>query len=289
MSSIYDDSSKPKPGHQHPFTGQPFQPNEPYATPGSTPGTPAQKKSGCGCVGCLLGCLGVSVVVAIIAGIGMWYVVKKLPDMARQGIASVVEESELEDADKKMVMQQVDRLVDGYKQGKVDMQKLGKLTEEFVQSPLMDLLVAFAAKKNYIEPSGLSPEEKAEAEKTLHRVARGVIEEKITQEQLDVALNHISTKTPNGARQFKEKVTDEELRAFLSESKKLADDAMISDEDVKVDVGAELKKLVDKALGEVTEVPEVPAPKAPDAPVPPDVPPPAEKPDAEKPDAAKPE
>jgi hypothetical protein len=151
-------------------------------------------------------------------------------------------------------MQQVDRLVDGYKQGKVDLQKMGTFFQDFARSPLMDLLISFAAKVQYINESGLTPEEKAEAEKTLHRVARGVIEEKISQDDLDSALNHISTELPNGGRQFKEQVADAELRAFLEECQRLADEAMVSNDELKVDIGRELKKLVDKTLGELPDV-----------------------------------
>ncbi len=259
MSSIYDDPApNPQPfPSQKPFASEPIQPSDAYISPSQQQPLPPTKKSGCGCVSCLLGCLGVSVVLAIVGGIAAWYVVQKLPDWTRQGIAQAIEESDLEADDKRMVMQQVDRLVDGYKQGKVDIQKLGTLVEDFTKSPLMDLLIAFGAKVKYIDNSGLSPEEKAEAEKTLQRVARGVIEEKITQEQLDVALNHISNKMSNGQRQFKDEVSDEKLREFLKECKRLADEAMVPDEEHKVDIGGELKKLVDKALGELpAEAPE---------------------------------
>jgi hypothetical protein len=194
------------------------------------------------------------VVLAIAAGVGTWYFVKRLPDITRATIAKTVEQADLAPEDKRMVMQQVDRLVDGYKQGKVDLQKLGTFFEDFSRSPLMDLLIAFGAKVKYIDQSGLTPEEKAEAEKTLHRVARGVIEEKISHQDLEVALDHISHGLPNGGRQFKDTVTDEELRAFLQECQRLADEAMVSNEELRVDIGGELKKLVDKTLGEAPEV-----------------------------------
>jgi hypothetical protein len=193
------------------------------------------------------------VLLTVVGGIGLYVFLQRLPDLARQTIAKGVEQSDLSPDDKRMVMEQVDRLVQGYKQGQVDLRKMGRFFEDFARSPLMDLLIAFAAKVKYVDNSGLSPEEKQEAEKTLHRVARGVIEERITQEQLDVALNHISKKLANGQRQFKDTVSDDELRAFLKECKRLADEALVSNEEINVDIGQELKKLVDRTLGEAPE------------------------------------
>ena len=272
MTSIYDDPgpSQPYPPAK-PFADAPVS-AEPYSPPFAQSTEPPPKKSGCGCLSCFLGCLGVTAVLAIVGGIATYFVVQKIPDFTRQTIAKGIEESDLKEEDKKMVMEQVDRLVDGYKQGKVDLDKLGQFAEEFVQSPLMDLLIAFGAKVKYIDNSGLSDEEKAEAERTLQRVARGVIEEKISEEKLDVALNHISNKLSGGQRQFKEEVSDEELRAFLAECKKLADEAMIPDEELQVDIGAELKKLVDKTLGEAPPDADPQAPRTDGETVPPQKP-----------------
>lgn len=251
MSSIYDDPPSNAPAYQppKPFASDPVASAEAYSPPFAKQDDSPPKKRGCGCLGCFLGCLGVIVILAILGAIGAYYVAQKAPDFVRDTIAKGVEESDLKPEDKQMVMQQVDRLVEGYKEGKVDLQGLGTFAEDFVQSPLMDLLIAFGAKVKYIDESGLTPEEKAEAERTLQRVARGVIEDKISQDELDIALNHISNEVGQ-SRQFKEEVTDEELRAFLKECKRLADEAMIPDEEMQVDIGGELKKLVDKALGE---------------------------------------
>lgn len=269
MSSIYDD---PQPSGNQPYREpSPFGaapaavPNaEPYQPPAQQPPQPANppptpaKKSGCGCFGCgLFGCFGVILVCLIGGGIAVWFFVQKLPDIAREGIAQTVQQSDLSDQDKKMVIGEVDRLVDGYKQGKIDMQKLGKFAEDFAQSPLMDLLVAFGARVKYLEKSGLSDEEKKAAEKTLQRLAKGTIDKKIGQDDLNKALDFISTRTGNNGRQFHDNVSDDTLRQFLAESKRLADEAKVSEEDVQVDIGAELKKLVDRALGE--SEPEAPA------------------------------
>jgi hypothetical protein len=221
---------------------------------------PPPKKTGCTCVGCLLGCAGVTLVLMLVGGIAGWWVYKQLPGLARQAVDQAVNQSDLSDEDKKVVMAQVDRLVDGYQQGKVDLPKLGQFFEQLSKSPLMDLMIAYAAKVKYIDPSGLTPEEKAAADRTLQRVARGVIGKKISDDDLDAALDHISSESPGGGREFREKVSDEELRAFLGECQRLADEAQIPSDEFQVDIGGELKKLVDEALGESSPPPVVEAP-----------------------------
>jgi hypothetical protein len=297
MSSPYDPNNPQPYPPAKPF-GSPFdQPGQTgYVPPGQATPVETKKRTGCTCVGCLLGCLGVVVVLSVAGGVAAWWGIKKIPDLARGVVEQAVNDSDLPEEDKKVVMTQVDRLVNGYKEGKVDLQKLGQLGEKFAKSPLMDLMIAYAAKVQYIDPSGLSDEEKAEAERVLQRVARGVVEQKIPDDQLDVALNHISNDMGNGGRQFREDVTDAELRAFIKECKRLADEAEIPEGEYKVDIGAELKKLVDDALGEKSEVqtPEIqaeapPAPPEPASPEPaPPAQPPAEAPPAEAPPAEAP-
>ena len=290
MSSIYDEPPiTPQPYQPpKPHPGAPFDPQAYGPTVAQGPPVEPKKKSGCTCVGCLLGCFGLVVVLTILGGVGAWWGVKKIPDWTRNVIDKAVQGSDLTPEDKQVVMTQVDRLVVGYKQGKVDLQKLAQFGEKLAKSPLMDLMIAYAAKVKYIEPSDLSDEEKAEAEKVLQRLARGVVEEKIPDDELDVALNHISSEVGNGGRQFRENVSDAELRAFIKECKKLADDAEIPEGEYHVDIGGELKKLVDEILGEVSEVekpdaqPQLPA----ELPADPSAEKPAEKPGeptAEKP------
>jgi hypothetical protein len=189
-----------------------------------------------------------------------WYAYRKMPDIAQSVIVAAVDESDLSAEDKQVVKRQVERLVQAYKQGKVSNERLIQFAERLTKSPLMDLMIAYAARVQYINESGLSDEEKAAADRTLQRLARGVIEKKIATEDLDAALDHISNELPNGGREFSEEVSDEDLRAFLAECKRLADAAEVPDADYKVDIGTELRKLVDEVLGEKSAPPTAEAP-----------------------------
>jgi hypothetical protein len=47
---------------------------------------------------------------------------------------------------------------------------------------------------------------------------------------------------------MKPMLTDEEIKTFVAGAKKLADDAMIPDEEFKIDIGDEVKRIVDEGL-----------------------------------------
>lgn len=243
-------SSTPQPGFPPPGQ-QPANPYKPGMSP--EPASPSPNK-GCGVGSCLLiGCLGivlVSIIVPCIAGVWFYYNGgKMIAGAARDMIVKVVEQSELEAEDKKEVVAQVDRVVDAYKQGKITMEDLGKVMEELAKSPLLPLAMIYGVEEKYIKPSGLTDEEKEEGRLSLQRVARGAFEKKINEQELEPLLDEVSYKTgPNNQRQFKDTLTDAELKQFLGKAKQLADDKGLPEEEFRVKIGSEFKKAVDEAL-----------------------------------------
>ncbi len=229
------------------------EPNTPQSTEASpaespTPSQPPAKKKRSGCATCLIMCLGMMFVCVVACGVGGWFVMKKAPDWARDAVVATIEGSDLTEADKQIVTQQVDRVITEYKAGRISMEQLGQIAEEFSESPLPTLMMAMAAEEAYIKSSGLEQAEKEQAKRTLQRVARGVFEEHIESDELNTALDYVSTQDANGARQFNHPVADEERRNMLAECKRLADDSNVPDEDYKVNVGEQLKAAIDRAL-----------------------------------------
>lgn len=210
-----------------------------------TPPAP-QRRAGCG--SCLLGCLGTLVLAAALVVLAGWYAWKKLPDWSRNMLVSTIEASELPADQKQRIVAQIDRVVSEYKAGRASFQQVSSVLSELADSPLFSLSMAYAAAVQYIEPSGLGAEEKEEARIALQRVARGVYEKRISVEQLDPALDYVSTRQPNGQRQFAENVTDQELRALVAECRRLADDHDIPPGPFEVDIAAEVQRAVDRAL-----------------------------------------
>ena len=125
-------------------------------------------------------------------------------------------------------MVEVNRVADAFREGRLSMEQTALIMQEVVESPLMTTIIASAAEQHYLDKSGLNDEERAEARVTLQRFLRGSIDGKINEQTMDAALSHVATKKPDGSWEFREKVSDEELRAFLGEAKRAADEAEIA-------------------------------------------------------------
>lgn len=235
---------------EHPMSQFPEYATETAKPPPYDPPA-APRSSGKGClIGCLIAML---VMVLLCGGISYWayyqvplMVATQMRDIIVQGI----QESQLPEQDKAEVVRQVDRVVDAYKQGEIKGNDLMRVLQHIAESPVMGSFVLYAAEEKYIGPSGLSAEEKAAAKLTLQRILRGVVEGQIDMEELQPALNIIQEDSPSGEPTLKEKLTDDELKAFIAELQQIADDYAIPEEPYQVRIGEELRKAVDQALGE---------------------------------------
>jgi hypothetical protein len=241
--------------------------------------------------GCLIGCLATVVILLLLGTIATIWISRNWRTWfsagATQAVNQAIDSSELPPEEKNQIKVEVDRFFVDFREGRVSMEQFGKLAQEFAESPLMTTFVAAAIDTKYIKSSGLSDEEKADANITLQRFIRGSIDEKIDKSQIDAAMAHVSTRQGDQWR-LKEKVTDEELRAFLAEAKKAADEANVPEQPEEVDPSDEVKRIIDEAMmnpapPEIEISPPLEIPPADEAP-PADEPPPA----IEAPPAAEP-
>jgi hypothetical protein len=217
----------------------------------STPGAPKQRSA---FATCLTGCLVAFVIALVLGVIAIWWAYKNFGTLAAS-IGStfakeVINQTELPAEEKTDINFQIDRLATAAKDGKVSAKRMEAFFTELVESPLLTTLVMSVVDKKYITPSGLSDEEKAEARVTIQRFMRGSIDKKITQAQMDKAMEPVSTKDKDGNVQLKQQVTDDELRAFLANAKADADAAGVPAEVPEVDPSDEFKRLVDVTLEE---------------------------------------
>lgn len=109
--------------------------------------------------------------------------------------------------------------------------------------------VSLFVKRVYIRDSGLDEAEKEAAHIEIQRFARGVIDESIPEEKREAIFDMISTMDPQGNRQFKQKLTDAELRAFIE----AADEAGVPTEVPEINFADEFDKAIDEALGQVND------------------------------------
>jgi hypothetical protein len=268
VMSIYDDSfsEDPKKTPQKPADQvRPEQLAAPPPTPvggGMAADDPQEpdspRRRGCGCRSCLLVFLAIGLISVTICGIGGYLGFKRAPGWAHDAIVAAVNDSDLDAKTKEEITGEMDRLLEEYIAGNVPSDQFIEALEELGNSPVLVLILAYAAMESYVEPSGLSDDEKADAKIAFQRVARGTFEDLIDPDDLEEALDFISKKDFNGNRQLKSRVSDEDLRALVRECNRVADDAEIPNERYQVDVAAEVKRIVDRAVGIIPDdVPEV--------------------------------
>ncbi len=204
---------------------------------------------------CLIGCLGMTLVLMLVLAGGIWLIYASrdkikafVSDTAREAIVSGIRESELDEEEKQAVIDQVDRVADLYKSGEITTEQLGRIMEELAQSPLMGAIVVISIESQYLHPSGLSDEEKQQGQRTMQRVYRGVLEEKIQQEELDDALEYVADRRDDRSIEWKAAVKDDELREFLRLLQERADAAGIPDEPFEIRISEQFQMAVDRAL-----------------------------------------
>lgn len=211
------------------------------------------KKSGGGCTTAIIGCLVVCLVLAGVAcGVGYYVYINigvMAANLAESQLNSAIDEFDLPDDQKAGMKEQVSRVAQGYRDGDISMEQLGGVAENLLQSPAFTAVPVEIARSKYIEPSGLSDEEKADAKKQLQRIAHGAFEKKISEDELTALLDgRIADKQADGNLQFRDEVPDEDLRDLIAAAKDLADEKGVEDQNFEIDLAAELKKAVDKAL-----------------------------------------
>jgi hypothetical protein len=222
--------------------------------------------------GCLLGCLAAVVVSLVLGTLATIWVVRNFRGLAAStmslGIKQGIDATDLPAEEKAQMKVEVDRGVELFREGRMSDEQAAMLVQKAVNSPLMTAMVTTAVEKKYLDPSGLSEEEKAEARMTLPRFIRGMIDEKIDRKSQDAAFQHVGDKQPNDQWKFREDLSDADLRAFLAEAKKAADDAEIPEQPQAVDPSDEVKRLIDEVMaGPAAEsVPPLDIPPLPETP-----------------------
>ncbi|QGJ70315.1 Hypothetical protein PBC10988_20100 [Planctomycetales bacterium 10988] len=216
---------------------------------------PPAKKSG-GWSWLLLGCLGFFVVFGIACcGAGLYFSMNAATLFKNQ-FAKIIDETDLPEEDKRIMKEEVNRVAEMYDAGEIGFQDLPIIGEEIAKSPLLPLGIIIVLEQKYLNPSGLSEEEKTDGKRTLDRLARGVFEKKISEEEVKQIAEPITTQSGDGSFQPKDKVTDDELREFLNNAKTAVNEKNIPDEDYNINAGEEFRKAINRGIQRVKEGPK---------------------------------
>lgn len=208
--------------------------------------------SGCAIAG--IGCA-VVVVLGLVAAvlIGFWVAknARELgTDLAVSAMKEGLNELEVPDDQRQRMHARIDEVGQQFKDGKLELEQVGAIFEKLSESPILPAGVSLFVKRVYIRDSGLDEEEKNTAHIAIQRFSRGVIDRSIPDAKREAVLDMISTKDINGNRQFKQKLTDDELRAFIKTVTETADEAGVSTEVPEINFADEFDKAIDEALDE---------------------------------------
>jgi hypothetical protein len=201
----------------------------------------------------LVGCLIAVAVVIILLAIGAIYVGMHWKGWAANAVqqmtAAAIKEAGLPKDQQDQILADVRKLGDEFKAGTLTLDQIQKVGAAIAASPLLHLGALQLANQKYIEPSTMTTEEKAAANRSLQRFARGVYEKKITTNTVEDVIKPVITLQPDGSWELKEKPTREELDQFVANAKEKADAAKVPDEPFDLNIAKELHKTINSALG----------------------------------------
>ena len=171
--------------------------------------------------GVLAGCLVVLGLIIVLLIAGGVYVSMNwrgwMADFTVQGTREVLNESDLSEEQKSAIMVHVEDLAADFKAGDVTLEEMAHILEELAESPVIPIAAVYGAQKAYFDESGLTDEEKANADLQMQRLARGVFEKQISMDEMQDAIDEIAVQTGQDQWHIREPdvVSDEDLREMV--------------------------------------------------------------------------
>lgn len=215
--------------------------------------------------GAAVGCLIALAVVVVIVIIGVVVVMLNWRGWASSAVetqlVAAIESTDLSDAEKGEVIAEVKAVTHAFKEGDVSMEELAAIGENLAESPVFPAGVVYGLRKGYLDPSGLSEEEKAAGAVAFGRVATGLQAKTMDKDAVQRVFEPISTTSTTGSGvhinsphlqlhlKAPEQVTDEELREVIALAQTEADAAGVTPEPEPFDASDEIAKAIREALG----------------------------------------
>lgn len=203
----------------------------------------------------LVGCLVALGVVLVLLGIGVVVVLMNwrgwMASAINTGTEEMLKQADIPEGEKPEMIAHVNEYTAAFEAGDVTFEQFGRFMEGLPESSLIPVGIVYSIEQGYVEPSGLSDEEKAAGSVQLHRFARGMHEGSIEINALKDVAGPIGYEDPNGQFQLnpKESVNEDMLREVIANAEAKADEAGVPAEDYMVDLSDELKRMLDESRG----------------------------------------
>jgi hypothetical protein len=166
--------------------------------------------------------------------------------LGREGVVAVVEDSLLPTHEKTEVIAQVDRIAAAYKAGEIGQEKLDELFVKLGDTPVSAYIAFFGQEEQFLADSTLATPEQEALRLACRRGLCGLFSGKISEDQYFDAM-------PDGyqyeqALAHSQERADEIVRNWSLNLHQICDDAGVSINPPAVDVGGEMRRLVDELL-----------------------------------------
>lgn len=212
----------------------------------------------------LVGCLSfviAGLLLVSIGGIVVWQNLRGWTANASIATADrLLQEIHLPNEEHDAIMQRARLLAEEFKDKNITVAEFQQLGEALTESELMPMLIAKAMYGGYIAPSTLSDEDKARGQLAFGRLARGVVDEKLVEDDFDYVVSPLSKNAQYSigldsdsdsdiSLRSPRQVSNEDLLLVIERAEKLAEEKELSPEPLNVDIVEELDRIVEETLG----------------------------------------
>jgi hypothetical protein len=223
---------------------------EPFTNAACAPLAPPSRSGASWVLTALFAVGGVLAVCSLFVVIAIWWAVNSfegwMVGLGREGIVAMVEESNIPADEQREVKEQVDRVVAAYKAGKVKQEDLNRLLLDLDSSPAMAYISCAGIEEYYLEDCDLPPDVAVRVRAAFGRAVYGVSQGTVDVEDYYAALpddeefDNALSESDEGASALMQKSIDR--------MQKLADRAGVPADPPAVDIGGEMKRVVDQLL-----------------------------------------
>jgi hypothetical protein len=154
---------------------------------------------------------------------------------------------------KRAINRQIDRLKSAYDEGKVTMKEVVVILTDLAKGPIVNLYTIKRSLSMHLPKSHLSKARQKTARRDFQRFARGVFDRQIDELAIGkviLLVCNVSSEPVEGPEPplIKQKLSNDDVDAFVSMLKKAADKAQIPDKNYEFDIAKELTLTIDKIL-----------------------------------------
>lgn len=209
-----------------------------------------EKRRGSGCrTGCLISVLVVLALILIVAFIVVRNWRGWVAGQMTVAFDAMLEASDLPAQEQLEVKEQLTRVTDAFREGRISGDQFGQILQQLAESPLMASLIVTVAETKYLSKSGLTEEEKGAGRQNLGRFVLGLNNGDIDEQVLDEVMAPIADRNSDGGWDLRDEVSDDQLRVFLATVKTKADEAEVPVEVEPIDPSEEFRRIIDDVLG----------------------------------------